>query len=128
MISGSLDIFATLFSVARLNDSQRGAYAAVRLDDAQALVRYAYRECKSSPIGAVVLQELAHRAEASDVPLSEWVSQLVAVYRWLEARQDEAAIRDIIDYVGCACEGSGLQAGHSIQWYLEQYGFERVKE
>lgn len=127
MVTGALDTLATLFSLANLTESQRAAYGEVSEADAQALVRYAYRECKSSPAGTVALLELAQRAEVSDVPLSQWISQILSVYRWMEVRHVQAQFREIVDYVSCACEGSGLQAGHSIEWYLEQYGFERAK-
>jgi hypothetical protein len=126
--TGTLDILATLFSLAKLTESQRAAYAEVSGADAQALVRYAYRECKSSPAGATALFELAQRVEVSDVPLSQWISQIISVYRWMEVRDVQAPFREIVDYVSCACEGSGLQAGHSVEWYLEQYGFEGARK
>lgn len=127
MARESLDILAALFSVATLSDSQRAAYMQVSQADAQALVRYAYRECKSSPASATALHELAQRAETSDAPVAQWVSQIVAVYRWMEAQRLQAPFREVVEYVSCACEGSGLQSGHSIEWYLDQYGFERAK-
>lgn len=122
----SLDILAAIFSIVRLNDAQRAACEKVQAAEAEALVRYAYRECKGSPLGAEGLYALVARAEGSDVPLSEWVAQIVAVYRWLEEQQRSAAFADVVEYVSCACEGSALQMGHEIQWYLQQYGFQNA--
>ena len=124
----SLDTLATAFSLAALGESQRTAFSQVDVADAEALVRAAYRECKGTPVGATVLERIVQEAERSDMSVSQWVAQIVTVYRWMEQRQLKAPIIDIIDYIGCACEGSALSAGHSIEWYLEQYGFERAKK
>ena len=124
----SLDTLATVFSLAALSESQRAAFSQVDIADAEAFVRAAYRECKGTPVGATVLERIAVEAERSDMSVPQWVAQAVTVYRWMEQRQLKAPIIDIIDYIGCACEGSALSAGHSIEWYLEQYGFERAKQ
>lgn len=126
-MKGSLDTLATVFSLVALSESQRAAFAQVDLADAEAFVRHTYRECKSMPIGATVLQSIAAQAERSDMSVSRWIVQIVTVYRWMEQRQLKASLMDVIDYIACACEGSALSAGHSIEWYLEQYGFERAK-
>lgn len=123
----SLDTLATVFSLAVLGESQRAAFSQVDIADAEAFVRAAFHECKGTPVGAAVLGRIAVEAERSDMSVSQWVAQIVAVYRWMEQRQLKAPIIDIIDYIGCACEGSALSAGHSIEWYLEQYGFERAR-
>jgi len=125
-VASSLEILAQTFSIAKLSEAQRLAFERVPRDAVEVLVRYAYNECKSSPRGATALIELAERAEASDVPLAQLLSQIALVYRWLDARQLKSTLGEITEYVACACEGSGLQAGHSIEWYLEQYGFARA--
>ncbi len=120
----SLDVLSTLFSLTQLSCAHQSVCAELPVADAEALVRYAYRECKNSPQGAAALGDLVHRAEQSGVPLSQWIAEIVAVYRWLESRQLRAALREIVEYVSCAQEGSGSNAGHNIEWYLDQYGFE----
>jgi hypothetical protein len=119
----TLNILATLFSLAHLSASDRDAWSKVSESDAQIFVRYAYRECKNSPVAASVLLELVKRAKSSDLSLAFWVSEIVSVYRWLEEQSLQAKLGDIIEYVSCACEGSSLQSGHNINWYLDNYGF-----
>lgn len=127
-MSESLNTLATVFSLAALSEAQRTAFSCVAPVDVAALVRFTYHECKSTPLGATVLRDLAERAERSDLSVAQWVGQIVAVYRWMEQRQVRAPLKDIIEYISCACEGSSLSAGHSIEWYLEQYGFERARK
>ena len=122
----SLDILSTIFSLAKLSEAQRTACEQIEAAYAEAFVRYAYRECKSSPVGSEALSALLTRVESSEMSLSQWICQIVTVYRWVERHQLAAALIDVMDYVACACEGSSFQEGHSIEWYLEQYGFERA--
>jgi hypothetical protein len=123
MLPETLNILAALFSLTYLSDSERDAWSRISETEAQSFVRYTYRECKNSPVAARVLSELVERAHASDLSLAFWVREVVSVYRWLEERDLQAKLGDIIEYVSCACEGSSLQAGHNINWYLDNYGF-----
>jgi hypothetical protein len=127
-VTQSLEVLSTLFSLAQLSSAHIRACSEIAVADVEALVRYAYRECKHSTQGSVVLGDIVRRAEQSGVSLSQWISEIVAVYRWLEVRQMRAPLREIIEYVSCAQEGSDLQVGHSIEWYLEHYGFESAQQ
>jgi hypothetical protein len=127
-VTQSLEVLSTLFSLTQLSGVHLRAFSELAIVDVEALVRYAYRECKHSPQGSVVLGDIVRRAEQSGVSLSQWISEIVAVYRWLESSQLRAPIREIIEYVSCAQEGSDLQVGHSIEWYLEHYGFESAQK
>lgn len=126
-VTESLHVLASLFSLTQLSEAHLRACAELALTDTQALVRYAYRECKHSPQGSAVLAELACRAEQSGVSLAQWITEILIVYSWLENRQKRAPVREIIEYIACAQEGSGFQIGHSIEWYLEHYGFESAQ-
>jgi hypothetical protein len=123
----SLHILESVFSLSKMSESQRAVCARISEADARALVRYAYRECKGTPAGTAVLCDLLQRVEASDTSVSQWISEILTVYRWMETQKLRACLRDIIEYVSCACEGSALQSGHSIAWYLEHYGFQRAQ-
>lgn len=126
-MTGSLNVLSTIFSLTQLSDAHLRACAELAAADVEALVRYVYRECKNSPQGSAVLGELVSRAEQSGVSLAQWISEILVVYRWLESRQERAPVREIIEYISCAQEGSGLQIGHSIEWYLEHYGFKSAQ-
>jgi len=127
-VTQSLEVLSTLFSLTQLSSAHLQAFSETAVVDVEAFVRYTYWECKHSPQKSVVLGDIIQRAEQSGVSLSQWISEIVAVYRWLEAHQQRARLRDIIEYVSCAQEGSALQVGHSIQWYLEHYGFESAQQ
>lgn len=120
-----LTVLASIFSIAKLTQEQLAALSLLDLNEAQQLVRFAYPECKSSPLGASALTELVARAKQSDLSIATWVSEILMVYRWLELKGRSAKFLDILEYIGCAFEGSSLQPGHSIEWYLENYGFSK---
>jgi hypothetical protein len=120
----NIEVLATIFSLAHLTGEQLQVCKGLAVVDVEALVRYAYRECKSSPHGAALLTDLIGRAEQSGVSLAQWVAEILLVYRWLEKNDKQASLSAIIEYVSCAQEGSDLQVGHSVEWYLDNYGFE----
>jgi hypothetical protein len=124
-MGASQDTIATLLPTTGLTLKQVEALDSIPEQDASALVRYLFRECKSSPHASVVLPELFKVVEFSDRPLAEWVLEIVQVFSWLEGQGSSARFRDVLEYVSCAYEGSSSQEGHSIEWYLEQYGFEK---
>jgi hypothetical protein len=121
----SRDTITTLLPTTELTLQQVEALDVISVQDASALVRYLFRECKGSPLARQVLPDLCKVAEFSDRPLVDWVREIVQVFSWLEGQGSSARFRDVLEYVSCAYEGSSSQEGHSIQWYLEQYGFEK---
>jgi len=119
------DTLTTLLPVAELTSAQVEMLGAIAEGDASALVRHLFRECKNAPHARTILPELFNVAESSDRSLAQWVSEIVQVYSWLQEQNSSARFKDILEYVSCAYEGSSHQDGHSILWYLEQYGFEK---
>lgn len=122
-----LNIFATVFPVSVLSVRERDALSAVSETCALSLTRHAYREFKNNPQARAALEELIRKANGSDLSLSQWIEQLVVVYDWLEHKGCRARFGDIVEYASCAIEGSALQAGHDLTWYLEQYGFDQAE-
>jgi hypothetical protein len=123
----TLDILATSFSLARLNTSQRDAYGVISVELSAKLARYTYQECKGTPSGSSALHDLFELAQSSGFSLSEWISGIVEVYQWLEQKDLDATFVDVIQYVSCACHGSGGPYEEGVLWYLENFGFERAK-
>lgn len=124
----SRDMISNLLPVVGLAPIQLEMLDTITTDDASALVRYLFRECKNSPEARFVLPALFKVVESSDRSLAKWVRELIEVFSWLEARNSSARFKDILEYVSCAYEGSASEVGHSIAWYLEQYGFEKRLE
>ena len=122
-MTDTLATFASIFSLANVSDEQRAALSAVKPDLAAEFVRSIYREVKNNPRGDVLLGALLQRAGESGLSLSEWMSDAVVVYQWLAQRNQTASLADTLEYISCALEGSALQMGHSLQWYLECHGF-----
>ncbi len=121
----SLEVLATVLPIASVDEGMRTTLSRIDPSTAADLVRHLYREFKNSPHGAAALKKLAKSVEFSTSTPQDFVSQLVEVYDWLHKQNFSAGFDDVLEYVNCALEGSSLQPGHSIQWYLEQYGFEK---
>jgi hypothetical protein len=115
-----------LVSLNALPESHRVALACLPPEVEQALVRALYREWKNNPMAAAHLVELCSRSFASEFSLTEWVEQVVRMYEWLHERRSTAPFSDVLEYVSCAFEASTLQPGHNLDWYLNNYGFERA--
>jgi hypothetical protein len=126
MVKTALDILSLSFNTTQLSDKQRGVLNQLSVSDAQELVRAVYSEVKSDPGVRYLINTLVSRCEFGAYSISEWVAEVLKVYSWIKDRGESAKFSDIIDYVGCALEGSSLQMGHDIRWYLSEYGFERV--
>jgi hypothetical protein len=124
----NVDILVSVFSLSNLGESERLALEAVSSDTVAAFVRHIYRELKNHPQADGWLQELVSYAARSEFPLSQWLDQIVCAYRWLESQQRTARFFDVVEYVACAIEGSDLQPGHDLTWYLDHYGFEKAVE
>lgn len=124
-MDATLDRFSSLFSLASFSQAELDALSSVPLEVADAFVRVTYRDLKNNPFAVAALQELCARSLLSEFSLTEWLRQLVRMYSWLYERRSTAKFGDVLDYVGCAFEGSGLQPGHNLDWYLTNYGFER---
>jgi len=120
-----LDIIASVTPLSPLSERDRSDLERIARDDAQALVRYAFVDLKNNPKGVVILQELLVRSRQSEFPLSEWIRQIIRVYRWLEGRGQRAVLEDVIEYTSCAFDGASLTPGHQLDWYLDSYGFSR---
>jgi len=118
-------MLSTVFSLASLSASHRVALGALDAERTRSFVRAVYRELKNSPLARTALADLIRRAEESELPLAMWIEDITRTYTWLDARSLKASFTDIVDYVGCAIEASERQTGHSIEWYLESYGFAR---
>jgi len=123
----SVSIFASTFPLALLSERQREALAAVKPEVAAEFTRYIYRESKNNPFAGDLLMTLLRRADESGLSVSDWISDAVVVYRWLERNKQTASLADTLEYISCALEGSALQVGHSVEWYLECHGFASAK-
>ena len=119
------EILSMVFPLAGLSASRLASIDALDGELARAFIRAVYREFKSSPLAQTALTDLLELVERSDLPLAVWVEDITRVCVWLDKRALKAAFADIVQYVGCAIEGSDLQTGHSIEWYLEHHGFAR---
>ncbi len=120
-----LDILSAIVPPSTLSQEARRAFATIPETLVSDFVRAVYPELKNNPAAANTLVALAESAHVSDAPLTSWVREIVTTCRWLEERGRRAKLADMIDYVSCAVEGSSLQQGHSVEWYLSNYGFER---
>ena len=120
----SVDILTAVMPITMLSADEIQALVAVPPEQAAALVRCLYRECKSAPNAQRVLRQVFDSAQRSGRSISESFADIIVVYQWLEARGATASSHDVIEYVSCAYEGSSLQMGHNIDWYLDTYGFE----
>ena len=123
----SVSIFASTFPLATLSERQRDALAAVKPELAAEFTRHIYRESKNNPFAGDLLMTLLRRADESGLSVSDWISDAVVVYRWLERNKQTASLADTLEYISCALEGSALQVGHSVEWYLECHGFASAK-
>jgi hypothetical protein len=120
-----LDILSTVVPQNALTPTAQRAFSTISEALATDFVRAVYRELKNNPTAGDTLFALVESAHVSDAPLASWISEIVTTSKWLEERGRRAKLADMIDYVSCAVEGSSLQQGHSVEWYLSNYGFER---
>lgn len=125
MASSESRILDSLLGSASLEPVVMKAYDALPPQLAVDFVRAVYRELKNNPLAASLLSDICERASRSDSPLSAWISELVCAFRWLGERGSTAKVSDVLEYISCALEGSSRQSGHNVQWYLDNYGFER---
>ena len=124
-MNSSLDRFSSLFSLAAFSKAELDGLSAVPIEVADAFVRVTYRDLKNNPLAVGFLQGVCTRSLSSEFSLTEWLRQRVRMYSRLEERRSTAKFGDVLEYVGCAFEGSALQPGHNLDWYLAQYGFDR---
>lgn len=117
-MTSTLDIFAAVCVVTELSHEERVTIEQIPPDQATALLRCVYRECKGSPHARNLLKEICSTARSSGVTVSEYARDMIRVYEWLESRHEKAASMDILEYIRCAREGSSLQMGHDIQLSL----------
>lgn len=120
-----LDILAAVVPPSSLTSKARQVYGTLPETLATDFVRAVYPELKNNPAAKDLLISLAESAHASDAPLAAWITEILTTCRWLQERGRRARLADMVDYVSCAVEGSALQQGHSVEWYLSNYGFER---
>ncbi|MFO0416957.1 MAG: hypothetical protein ACK5Y6_06675 [Pseudomonadota bacterium] len=123
-MSDSITVISSVFPMAGFSARELEMLRAVDLDAATNFARAVYRAAKNDPRAVSELRELLDKALASEMKLSDWMREIASVYEWLGQRELSAELGDVVQYVGCAIEGSTLTAGHTITWYLEQYGFE----
>ena len=123
VMTDTLSIFSSAFSLANVSQDRRAALASVKPELASDFIRCIYREVKNNPHAEVMLLQLLARAEESGLSIGEWMSDSVLVYQWLARHNQTAKLADTLEYVSCALEGSALQVGHSVEWYLECHGF-----
>jgi len=122
-----LEKFGSLCSLGALSQEELAALSTVSADVGDAFVRATYRDLKNNPLALSFIQNVCARSISSEFSPTEWFRQLVRMYSWLHERRSTAKFTDVLDYVGCAFEGSSLQPGHNLDWYLTQYGFERCE-
>ena len=108
-----------------LSEQHRAVVSALSPERSAAIARSLYREWKNNPAAPIHLSEVCARALASEFSLEEWLEQVTRMYEWLRARESTAHFSDVIEYVSCAFEGSALQPGHNLDWYLTNFGFAR---
>jgi len=108
-----------------LSEESRSAVVSLPPGQSAGLARALYREWKNNPAAPSLLSGLCHRALASEFSLDEWCAQILRMYDWLQERGSTAHFCDVVEYVSCAFEGSCLQPGHNLDWYLETFGFDR---
>jgi hypothetical protein len=118
-VSDSITVISSVFPLAGFSVRELDMLRAVDLSIATNFARAVYRAAKNDPRAVSELRELF-----SEIKLSDWMQEIACVYEWLGQRELSAELGDVVQYVGCAIEGSNLTAGHTISWYLEQYGFE----
>ena len=124
MTSPSFDL-SCLVPFSALSDECAAAVLKLSPARSAAFARVLYREWKNNPTAIAQLADLCNRALASEFSLDEWFEQVVRMYDWLRERGSTALFSDVIEYVSCAFEGSSLQPGHNLDWYLTNFGFER---
>jgi hypothetical protein len=114
-----------LVSLNALSERHRAAVSKLSPEISAAVARALYREWKNNPAASSHLSDVCSRALASEFSLEEWLEQVTRMYDWVRARGSTAQFSDVIEYVSCAFEGSALQPGHNLDWYLANFGFER---
>jgi len=124
-MSNTQECLRTLLPLTDLDPIRTEMLTHIPQEDAQALVRYLYRECRSSPVAREVLPSLFAAVERSDKTISAWIREILDVFVWLEENHSTGRFLDILEYVSCAQEGSSGLQGHSIRWYLDNYGFHK---
>ena len=122
----TLEVLATALPIHFADKETRDLFSRIEPAMAAQLVRYLYPEFKNSPHGRGAMEKFAASVSFSAGTPGNFVSQILQVYEWLENQNSSAHFEDIIEYVSCAVEGSSLQPGHNLQWYLEQHGFEKA--
>jgi hypothetical protein len=88
-------------------------------------VRFLYPELKNNPSAVLMLEDFAEQVHKSDRSLSEWLNQVLIVYRWLDERRRTAKFSDVHEYASCAWHGDDTQG---VLNYLDSFGFERSSE
>jgi hypothetical protein len=124
-VGDTLEVLATVFPVHTVDQETRAMLSRIDPETAGALVRSVYREFKNSPLSAAGIAKFTASVTFSAGTPQAFVLQIIEVYEWLEQHNASARFEDVVEYVNCALEGSSLQPGHSVQWYLAQYGFEK---
>ena len=114
-----------LVPLSALSEEHRAVVLTLPPERSAAIARALYREWKNNPAAPSHLSELCARAVVSEFSLEEWLEQVTRLYEWLRARESTANFSDVLEYVSCAFEGSALQPGHSLDWYLSSFGFAR---
>jgi hypothetical protein len=127
-VTRPLDMLADIVSIQALSQDQQSVLNQLGPSDATRLVRYLYPEFKNNPLSAEYLARFAEKMRNSALSVSDWSGQIIAVYEWLAAYKKRARFNDVVEYISCALEGSSLQMGHDIQWYLDHYGFAKSEE
>lgn len=122
-----LEIFQSLCPLAAVAVEHQEALNTVPREIAASFVRYSYRELKNNPRAPQLLSDICARSISSEYSIAEWMTQLVRAFAWLERQEKRAALSDIVEYVSCAFEGSDLQPGHNLDWYLDTFGFARCQ-
>jgi hypothetical protein len=126
-VSEAITIISSVFSLASFSPRELEILGALDVDATAEFTRAVYRVCKNDPRAAAALQDLLRQALESEITVNDWMRQIALVYQWLAQRQVSAELGDVVQYVACAIEGSNLTAGHTITWYLDQYGFEKSR-
>jgi hypothetical protein len=125
MASSEPRILESLLASGSLEPAVMRAYDSLPPQLTVDFVRAVYRELKNNPLAGPLLSDICDRASRSDSPLSAWIGELVCAFQWLGDRGRTAKVGDVLEYISCALEGSSRQSGHNVEWYLNNYGFER---
>jgi hypothetical protein len=118
-------LIATILPWNALREHEKNVFTEIDPRIVHSWVRYVFYQLKHSPNALDRVRVILQRIEASSLSVSEVFGQMNTIYAWLETHHRRAELEDVCEYVLCAAHGLTTHTAHSIQWYLDNFGFER---